>query len=84
MFLKLYCRIFIIREAKTVSRLYYIWQCGYNFDITNSPAYDQTYIKDREIFENISELVDEIFNTYIRREGNIEPLFAEFCDGGAL
>ena len=54
---------------------------GYDFDITNSPAYDQTYIYGREIFENISELVDELFNSYIRREGNVEPLFAEFCDG---
>lgn len=54
---------------------------GYDFDITNSPAYDQTYIYQRDIYENISEIVDEIFNSYIRREGNIEPLFAVFCDG---
>ncbi len=54
---------------------------GYNFDITNSPAYDQTYVYQRDIFENISQIVDEIFDSYIRREGNIEPLFAEFCDG---
>lgn len=54
---------------------------GYNFDITNSPAYDQTYIYQRDIYENISEIVDEIFNSYIRREGFIEPLFAVFCDG---
>lgn len=54
---------------------------GYDFDITNSPAYDQTYIYQRDIYENISEIVDEIFNSYIRREGFIEPLFAVFCDG---
>ena len=54
---------------------------GYDFDITNSPAYDQTFIYQRDIYENISELVDEIFNSYIRREGFIEPLFAVFCDG---
>ena len=54
---------------------------GKNFDITNSPAYDQTYVYQRDIYENISEIVDEIFNSYIRRNGNIEPLFAEFCDG---
>ena len=54
---------------------------GYNFDITNSPAYDQTFIYQRDIYENISEIVDEIFNSYIRREGFIEPLFAVFCDG---
>ena len=54
---------------------------GYNFDITNSPAYDQTYVYGRDIFANISELVDEIFDSYIRREEFIEPLFATFCDG---
>ena len=54
---------------------------GYNFDITSSPAYDQTYVYGRDIFANISEIVDEIFDSYIRREGFIEPLFAEFCDG---
>lgn len=54
---------------------------GKNFDITSSPAYDQTYVYQRDIYENISEIVDEIFNSYIRRVGNIEPLFAQFCDG---
>ena len=54
---------------------------GYYFDITNSPAYDQTFIYGRDIFGNISELVDEIFDSYIRRKEYIEPLFATFCDG---
>ena len=54
---------------------------GYNFDITSSPAYDQTYVYGRDIFGNISEIVDEIFDSYIRREEFIEPLFATFCDG---
>ena len=54
---------------------------GYNFDITSSPAYDQTYVYGRDIFGNISEIVDEIFDSYIRRQEFIEPLFATFCDG---
>ncbi|MBO7196880.1 MAG: peptidoglycan-binding protein [Clostridia bacterium] len=54
---------------------------GYNFDITSSPAYDQTFVYGRDIFGNISELVDEIFDSYIRRQEYIEPLFATFCDG---
>jgi len=54
---------------------------GRDFDITSSPAYDQTYIYQRNIFGNISEIVDEVFNSYIRRQGFIEPLFATFCDG---
>lgn len=54
---------------------------GRDFDITSSPAYDQTYVYGRDIFANISNIVDEIFDSYIRRDGNVEPLFAEFCDG---
>ncbi len=54
---------------------------GKNFDITNSPAYDQTYVYQRDIYDNVAEIVDEVYDSYIRREGNVEPLFAEFCDG---
>ena len=54
---------------------------GYDFDITSSPAYDQTFIPGRDIFTNISQTVDEVFDSYIRRQGNIEPLYAVFCDG---
>ncbi len=54
---------------------------GYDFDITNSTAYDQYFVKDRDFFENISAIVNEIFNDYIVRRGNVEPLFAQYCDG---
>jgi peptidoglycan hydrolase-like protein with peptidoglycan-binding domain len=54
---------------------------GYDFDITSSPAYDQTFIYQRNIYDNVAQIVDEIFDSYIRRIGNIEPLFATFCDG---
>ena len=54
---------------------------GYDFDITNSTAYDQAFVRDRDIFDNISIIVDEIFNDYIVREGYIEPLFAVYCNG---
>ena len=54
---------------------------GYDFQITSTTAYDQKFIKDRNIFENISQEVDEIFNQYIRRKGFVEPLSAKFCNG---
>ena len=54
---------------------------GYPFNITASTAYDQKFIKGRNIFENISQMVDEIFNSYIRRTGFVEPLAAKFCNG---
>ena len=54
---------------------------GYDFQITSSTAYDQKFIRGRDIFENISQVVDEIFNDYIRRQGFVEPLSAKFCNG---
>ena len=54
---------------------------GYDFQITSSTAYDQKFIRDRNIFENISRTVDEMFTDYIRREGFVEPLAAKFCNG---
>lgn len=54
---------------------------GYDFDITSSTAYDQKFIQGRTIFENISRIVDQIFTTYIRRIGSIEPLAAKYCNG---
>lgn len=54
---------------------------GYDFDITASTAVDQKYIQGRNIFSNIEVIVDNIFDDYIRRQGNLEPLFAQFCNG---
>ena len=54
---------------------------GYDFDITNSTSIDQSFVYGREYFENISRIVDEIFNDYIVRRGSIEPLFALYCNG---
>lgn len=54
---------------------------GYDFDITNTTQYDQAFVENREIFENIGYIVDDIFNDYIVRQGSIEPLFAAFCNG---
>ena len=54
---------------------------GYDFDITSSTAYDQYFVKGRSFFENVAELVDELFNDYLRRPGFVEPLAAKFCNG---
>ncbi len=66
-----------------LNRIYteYYRSRGYDFDITNSTAYDQSFVKDRDYFENISQIVGDIFNSYIVRQGNVEPLFAQYCDG---
>lgn len=66
-----------------LNRVYTEWyrSRNYNFDITNSTAFDQAYVPESEVFENISRITDDIFNDYIVRDGNAEPLFAQFCNG---
>ena len=54
---------------------------GYDFDITSSTAYDQAFVDGRGYFDNISRLVDELFNDYLRRPGTVEPFAAKFCNG---
>ncbi|MBQ3216166.1 MAG: peptidoglycan-binding protein [Oscillospiraceae bacterium] len=54
---------------------------GYDFDITNNTAYDQAFVNGRSFFDNVSRLVDELFNDYLRRPGFVEPLAAKFCNG---
>lgn len=67
----------------TLNRVYteYYRSRGYDFDITSTTQYDQSFVPNREVFDNISRITDDIFNDYIVRRGNIEPLFAQFCDG---
>ena len=66
-----------------LNRVYTEWypSQGYNFQITNSTQYDQKYVKGRNIFENISRIVDDIFNVYVSRIGSRGPFFTEYCDG---
>lgn len=54
---------------------------GYNFDITNNTAYDQYFVYGRNIYESISLIVDEIFNEFVRRQGQTAPYFTSFCNG---
>ena len=54
---------------------------GYDFDITNSTAYDQYFVNGRSYFSNVARIVDELFNDYLRRPGFVEPLAAKFCNG---
>ena len=54
---------------------------GYDFDITSSTAIDQAFVNGRSFFDNISRLVDELFNDYMRRPGFVEPLASKFCNG---
>ncbi len=72
-----------VQISFALNRVYTEWyrSRGYNFDITSSTQYDQAFVYGRDIFGNISRIVDEIFNNYVVRRGNVEPLFTAFCNG---
>lgn len=67
----------------TLNRIYTEWypSRGYDFDITNSTQFDQSFVPGRNIFDTVSRLTDELFNVYLRRIGFENPLFASYCDG---
>lgn len=67
----------------TLNRVYTEWyrNKGYDFTITSSTAFDQAFVYGRTIFSDVSDIVDEVFNLYISREGMSQPLLAQYCDG---
>lgn len=66
-----------------LNRIYNEWypSQGYSFDITSDPIYDQAFNENSQFFENISQIVDDIFNNYIVSGNQVQPLFATYCDG---
>ncbi len=67
----------------TMNRIYTEWyrNKGYDFTITSSTAYDQKWIYGRNIYENISDIVDDIFESYISKPNVRQPLLTQYCDG---
>ncbi len=67
----------------TLSRVYTEWyrSKGYDFTITNSTAYDQAFTFGRNVFQEISDITDEVFNLYITRPNLNQPLFTQYSDG---
>ncbi|MCI9444796.1 MAG: peptidoglycan-binding protein [Oscillospiraceae bacterium] len=67
----------------TLNRVYTEWYRGkgYDFTVTSSTAFDQSYSHNRTIFEEIGVVVDDLFTTYITKEGISQPLFTQYCDG---
>ncbi len=66
-----------------LNRIYTEWypSRGYSFNITNSTAYDQYYVPGRNIYDNISKIVDEIFNEYVKKQNQENPYFTQYCNG---
>lgn len=66
-----------------MNRIYNEWyrSKGYNFDITSSPTYDQAYTENRSTYENINNIVEDIFNNYVVKGNQVQPYFTRYCDG---
>ena len=67
----------------TLNRVYTEWyrNKSYDFTITSSTAYDQTWSFGRTIYRNISQIVDEMFNNYLSRPNVRQPILTQYCDG---
>ena len=67
----------------TLNRVYTEWyrNQGYDFTITSSTAFDHKWIYGRNIFESISQVVDEIFDSFLSRPGVRQPILTQYCDG---
>ncbi|WP_325199250.1 peptidoglycan-binding protein [Oscillibacter sp.] len=67
----------------TLNRVYTEWYRGkgYDFTVTSSTAFDQSYSHGRTLFEEIGVVVDDLFTTYVTKEGIAQPLFTQYCDG---
>lgn len=67
----------------TLNRVYTEWyrNQNYNFTITSSTAFDHKWVNGRNIFESISQVVDEIFDNYLSRPNVKQPILTQYCDG---
>lgn len=67
----------------TLNRVYTEWYRNqfYDFTITSSTAYDQKWVNGRNVFESISQVVDDIFDNYISRPNVRQPVLTQYCDG---
>ncbi len=67
----------------TLNRVYTEWyrNQGYDFTITSSTAFDHKWVPGRNIFESISDVVDNMFNNYLSRPNVKQPILTQYCDG---
>lgn len=67
----------------TLNRVYTEWyrNQGYNYTITTSTAYDHKFVYGRNIYSNISRIVDEMFQNFLARPNVSQPILTQYCDG---
>lgn len=67
----------------TLNRVYTEWyrNRGYDFTITSSTAFDHKWIPERNVYDTISVIVDELFSNYLSRPNVRQPILTQYCDG---
>lgn len=67
----------------TLNRVYTEWyrNQGYDFTITSSTAFDHKWIPERNYYDTISSIVDELFASYLSRPNVRQPILTQYCDG---
>lgn len=67
----------------TLNRVYTEWyrNKGYDFTITSSTAFDHKWIPERNVYDTISVIVDELFSNYLSRPNVRQPILTQYCDG---
>ena len=67
----------------TLNRVYTEWyrNRGYDFTITSSTAFDHKWIPERNYYDTISMIVDELFAAYLSRPNVRQPILTQYCDG---
>lgn len=70
-------------QSFTLNRVYTEWyrNKGYEFTITTSTAYDHKWIPNRNVFDSISQVVDELFSNFLARPNVQQPILTQYCDG---
>ena len=78
----IYANILVI-QSFTLNRVFTEWYRGkgYDFTITSNTAFDQKWVYNATIFENVSQIVDEMFANYLSKPNVTQPLFTQYCDG---
>lgn len=67
----------------TLNRVYTEWyrNQGFDFTITSSTAFDHKWIPERNVFDTISVITDELFANYLSRPNVRQPILTQYCDG---
>ena len=65
----------------TLNRVYTEWYRNKGYDFTITSSTDHKWIPERNIYDTISVIVDELFANYLSRPNVRQPILTQYCDG---